>query len=1434
MARIDGRHLLALVTFAVSFTLSVGPRSASAADGGSERALGPPIPYSGPRLHQNLALRAAPTMGAERHEALHEGRAYWNAKRAWHDALAEELPPPDMLRAISEAVYRERLAKRDLSRDGVAAAVGWRSLGPTTDAGRVRDYEFTPDGSRLYVATANGGIWRLTRQGGPGSDYGSPVPLTDDLPLLTFGAVAVAPSNPNVVYAATGEQSPYSGSKVNGLGTIVSTDGGTTWRFNTQSVTGGVTSLIPSLFSYDLSVHPNDLNDVVLGTANGIFRSRDGGVSWVRKLAATPDGKRQGVNLVRHPTNPAVLWAGLWGGLAFSNDGGENWQVFFEDIAQQVGYPGSPIRSLVAMARSNPNRLYWFVAGETNDGYSQVGIFRSDDGGQNWGTALGPPQGSAYPLIAGQQGWTFLGLAVDPNNPDVVIAGGLDTWRSSNGGLSWTQISQWTLPERHPQFCHADVDVIAFEPGLSNFWMGTDGGLFRSVDSGRSFIWKNDGVVARMFSSLAQHPTDPYRLYAGTQDNGTMRLSGSSTTSWKRIFYGDGYDAAVNYQNPNVVYATNYNNFTSRADDGGEGEGSFKLTNCPASAQSFADCPFPPVTTFRSRLGMDPVDPKILYGMTDRIYKTTNGAADPSDWQPAFAQYFCSDGASDQDCPRVGKQYASCSTIAVDPKNRNRVAFGTRAGYIVYSLDRLQSARLIGIGTQVSSIVWDPNDANAMFIGLESGLELVSGQGGHTLYRLAALHTNQPTVAVADNGIGVTITYAGGTGSYFAPVDSLAVSPTNNSLMFAGTKYGIFRSTNAGASWQRFGDDFPATWVSALLFRPDGSLLRAATWGRGMWEISPQGGSPQPTSAPVPDFTFTPAAPRPGQTVTFTDRSTGGASSWSWNFGDGTSSTQQNPTKVYANEGNFNVTLTASNAAGSRNVAKSVPVSFGTTGTGDAFTYLLPVVLTSSGQGGTFFTTELTLTNRAGRTLNLTFRVKGTFEAASTYSLPAGQQIFPDVFAFLRDQTGMNVPGGNVVTSMRIEVRGADNLTQFGSAVRVTTPPTADLRNQGIIGKFGLAFPAVPVGRNARTEAFVYGLQQTSNAGQPGTRSNLACVNAGGGSGGSITLEATYFDGDTGQPHPSKDTFNLSPWQFDQRGTPLAGRGLAYGYASIRKTAGDDQFVCYGVLNDNVNGDGAFVPMTPNDTPVTTPNAIVPVIVDTAGFRSEMTFANRTSRTISGLFAVIPSSNPVPDWGYFELPPKQQFTVADVMTELRALGFAAPPGTVASVFFQFLEGAFLEDQSDTQPTIPASDGYIGVRTYATRANGLFGLAYGYSPVGTAADTEAYVYGLQQTGTRGQEGGTRSNLAVVNALGGNAENLTLEITYFGPSGQTLGSTTTTLAPGQWQQFNTPLAPFGVPHGWARIRRVSGTDQFIAYGVANDQGNDDGSYMQMVVP
>src|SRR5262249_18588639 len=161
------------------------------------------------------------------------------------------------------------------------------------------------------------------------------------------------------------------------------------------------------------------------------------------------------------------------------------------------------------------------------------------------------------------------------------------------------------------------------------------------------------------------------------------------------------------------------------------------------------------------------------------------------------------------------------------------------------------------------------------------------------------------------------------------------------------------------------------------------SLLRAATWGRGMWEIAPNGGPIVPSSPPSPAFHFDPPNPRPGQAVSFTDDSTGGATSWSWTFEDGAASREQSPTHVFAVPGTFSVRLTVSNAAGTVSTARAVTVSYGSTGTGNVFTYLLPVIVTSGGENGAFFTTEVSLTNRSGRPLTLTFRARGSsFEAS--------------------------------------------------------------------------------------------------------------------------------------------------------------------------------------------------------------------------------------------------------------------------------------------------------------------------------------------------------------------------------------------------------------------------------------------------------------------
>src|SRR6185503_3681131 len=211
--------------------------------------------------------------------------------------------------------------------------------------------------------------------------------------------------------------------------------------------------------------------------------------------------------------------------------------------------------------------------------------------------------------------------------------------------------------------------------------------------------------------------------YAGTQDNGTNVLSANNPTAWKVIHGGDGFECVVNARDPNIVYVTYYNSYVERADDGGADKSSLRDVTCPDGAKILAECPMHPITTFRSRLGVDPVDPGVLYVLTDRLYRTSNGANQATDWKPVYDGYFCKDGYSETPC--AAGRYASCTALGVNPRNGAQVAFGAgqnrdkseQFGKLYYTLDGFRSSFYLNIGGQVNVVVWDSTTPNAVYLG---------------------------------------------------------------------------------------------------------------------------------------------------------------------------------------------------------------------------------------------------------------------------------------------------------------------------------------------------------------------------------------------------------------------------------------------------------------------------------------------------------------------------------------------------------------------------------------------------------------------------------------------------------------------------------------------------------------------------------------------
>lgn len=623
-----------------------------------------------------------------------------------------------------------------------------------------------------------------------------------------------------------------------------------------------------------------------------------------------------------------------------------------------------------------------------------------------------------------------------------------------------------------------------------------------------------------------------------------------------------------------------------------------------------------------------------------------------------------------------------------------------------------------------------------------------------------------------------------------------------------------------------------------------GRLFHAAAAGRAE--------APATRLATV-DFGVYPGRPRAGDPVAFLDRSTGAPVSWEWSFGDGGTSAERNPTHVYASPGTYFVTLRASGPGGVLTAEKPVTVSAKDTGTGSAMTYLLPVVLTASGQGGTRFSTELTLTNLTSAPLPVVLTAKGSaggagFESSATFSLPPGQVVQPDAWAFLRS-IGMAVPAGDPIATLRAAVEGLSDLSLFRAQARVTTPPNQGLLDAGIRGRFGLAFGATPLTYGADSAAVLYGLQQSASS---GARSNVACVNAGAlrprtdeegnplPSDPLVSVEIEYVDGATGVPHASKDRMDgLQPFEWRQLSRPLEPRGIGTGYAVVRRTAGDAQFLCYGVVNDNVNGDGAYIPMFVVDAEHPGNRAFLPVVLEASGYQTEVSFTNRHSKAMDVLLTLVLAGSPdQPQYAAVRLVPGEQLVSDNVMATLRAAGLAAPVGSVGSLFVQLEEAPGVGEPGGR--ALPLNLGSVTARTFTVRQGGKFGLAYGATPVGEAAEAGALVLGLQQTGTRGVTEGTRANLAVLNAAGRDEEAVDVEITYFGPDGAELGKQADCapcrLKPGEWRQFNAVLGGsngFTASTGYARVERKTGTDQVFAYGVLNDQLNDDGSFVPMVV-
>jgi photosystem II stability/assembly factor-like uncharacterized protein len=425
----------------------------------------------------------------------------------------------------------------------------------------------------IYVATAGGGVWKTTDGGTNWS------PLTDSQSTLSMGAIAIAPSNPLMIYAGTGEPNSAHDSNF-GRGVLVSTDGGATWTLRNNGGALDRTSIS------EIAVDPTNPNVayVAVGyyTVNGlmgntgIWKTTNGGVTWTNTTAAITSTLAW-TSVRIDPNNPSILYAAigdLFGsnqnGVYKSTNGGVNWSLL----------PGAPSglsagRIVIAVAKSNSQVVYVSASSAGSNFGDLYKMMRSDNGGATF-TDLTPPTPPTTPNYMGGLGYYDTTLVVDPTNSAIVYAGGAggvnSLIRSTNSGATWYDISATGFSSTGPHIHH---HAAAFDAG-GRYLDGDDGGIYRLDDPGpTSIVWSqlNGNLNTIQFQSIGLHPTDSNVALGGSQGNGTSRYTGS--LSWALVEGADGGMVKFSKTMPSRVYHqapisdVGAADFFRRSDDGG-------------------------------------------------------------------------------------------------------------------------------------------------------------------------------------------------------------------------------------------------------------------------------------------------------------------------------------------------------------------------------------------------------------------------------------------------------------------------------------------------------------------------------------------------------------------------------------------------------------------------------------------------------------------------------------------------------------------------------------------------------------------------------------------------------------------------------------------------------------------------------------------------
>ncbi|HEX5622232.1 MAG TPA: hypothetical protein VFX51_27650 [Solirubrobacteraceae bacterium] len=719
----------------------------------------------------------------------------------------------------------------------------WSSVGPVPDAGfggigRVSQIAVHPsNGNVLIAGAAGGGVWRTNNAGA------SWYPCMELQPTLTMGAVAIAPSNPSIMYAASGEDGGGWNPAWAGVGIYRSINGGGTWTLMTPVTSTRFSAVV---------VHPKHADVIYVAGNRGLHKSVDGGATWRTNsgLDSLFDGQITDVVIGYEPLvvverlapeeldeialadlptlfpppflNPERVYIGVYNdGVYRSRNAGEQFgstPAFTRlDGLDQLPSGSAAGWTKLAIGRRGAHRSRFLAAKLGPDGSR---IFTTVDGGTTW------DEKAANVAAVGYDEWCSV-IAVDPTDEDVMYAGAAGALqRTTNGGASagdWTAINSGI---------HADQQDIAFDPLDSNrIFLANDGGVYRSANRGTNWTFASGGLAITQLYDIDVSEHDRDVVAGGAQDNGIYYRNTAGV--WRHIPWGDGTQVAIDPTDPQIFYFSAQNGLPAwlrRSVDGG------------ASHQQLGQNGLSGGSPWITIIKLDPRDPianpannRVVFvcGSTE-LFRSTNGG---QNWQRV------EDGA--------GNPFQAAGTITAlefapsDPAilylatSQGAVYRGVNGGANAGDWTRIDTpgspADALFPAAQVQAIRVSPGNANHVWLVFGGSGVSFTGRPDMILNPLGISHLFRNTNATDING------WVDASGQFPAlslpdvPTSAAALADFDPLVAYAGTDVGAFRTTDGGVTWTAFQDGLPRSPVVELRFNSRFNRLFAGTMGRGVY-----------------------------------------------------------------------------------------------------------------------------------------------------------------------------------------------------------------------------------------------------------------------------------------------------------------------------------------------------------------------------------------------------------------------------------------------------------------------------------------------------------------------------------------------------------------------------------------------------------------------